>query len=659
MNAYAALLAGTGGPMSTSAGLDVGILNEASVASGAVGDEPDFFAVFQGTLEESAMVSEASLEFEESETAIGLDDDEAVALEEEEVTLVKRSTPEWRTGETGDLIPLLEIDLLSSEIEPPLEGTGNGGELGDEILPVPTSDGGTAVDPARLAASVGTGQEARVTFGSPTLSLAATVGDASPLTAGSRPTAAAPDTALLSATGGESGGIVEATPAILPDPDLSLVDPELRTRLGRVIDRMRVEHGHNVKVVEGFRTPERQNALFAQGRTAPGNVVTWTQNSMHSEGLAVDVVVDGSYAPHEGYRRLAQIAKEEGLQSLGPSDPGHLQLTKSGQETPVQGERIARIAQVDATAVPATQAQVAEPARVALQASIAEPAAVAQPAQIGRPAEVALPGSDGVPIVSEPPALSGDRVALQSTAGETPDQALPSLAASNTGTTTDEDPSFGEHERTLAFARAALRRERSREGSPRANRSQPAAEFDPRLNASALAETAQAAPATASVKTPSIVSAEALHRVTQVRELQELAYPKKLGQVTLRMLDGMSEEARMRVSLIGDGVATSIGVRDLAQADRMRSRIGILEQALRQRGLEPASTRVAALAAATTADAAVLTAHAVNATRLTTEAETFLNWTGPDTPSQDEPDAPPEQREPRQQPQDQRQENQQ
>lgn len=42
-------------------------------------------------------------------------------------------------------------------------------------------------------------------------------------------------------------------------------------------------------VIEGVRTRERQAELYAIGRTKPGKPVTWTLNSKHCEGLAVDV----------------------------------------------------------------------------------------------------------------------------------------------------------------------------------------------------------------------------------------------------------------------------------------------------------------------------------------------------------------------------------
>lgn len=42
-------------------------------------------------------------------------------------------------------------------------------------------------------------------------------------------------------------------------------------------------------VTQGNRTQAEQDALYAQGRTKPGKVVTWTRNSNHIGGRAVDV----------------------------------------------------------------------------------------------------------------------------------------------------------------------------------------------------------------------------------------------------------------------------------------------------------------------------------------------------------------------------------
>src|SRR5262249_6465808 len=77
------------------------------------------------------------------------------------------------------------------------------------------------------------------------------------------------------------------------------------------------------------RTQARQNALYAQGRQTTGPVVTWTHNSKHTQGRAVDVQLDGS-ATAADYRTLQRIANEEGLGTLGTKDPGHLELRGNG-----------------------------------------------------------------------------------------------------------------------------------------------------------------------------------------------------------------------------------------------------------------------------------------------------------------------------------------
>lgn len=50
-------------------------------------------------------------------------------------------------------------------------------------------------------------------------------------------------------------------------------------------------------VLHGARTQEEQNRLYAQGRSAPGDIVTWTLNSRHIGGFAADLGAykDGVY----------------------------------------------------------------------------------------------------------------------------------------------------------------------------------------------------------------------------------------------------------------------------------------------------------------------------------------------------------------------------
>lgn len=70
------------------------------------------------------------------------------------------------------------------------------------------------------------------------------------------------------------------------------VDP----RLVKVVKRAIAISTVDFRVIEGVRTPARQKELYAQGRTKPGNIVTWTMKSNHfvnpktGFGQAVDLL---------------------------------------------------------------------------------------------------------------------------------------------------------------------------------------------------------------------------------------------------------------------------------------------------------------------------------------------------------------------------------
>lgn len=63
------------------------------------------------------------------------------------------------------------------------------------------------------------------------------------------------------------------------------VNPALANVVKRAIEITTVDFA----VVQGNRTQAEQNALYEQGRTKPGPVVTWTRNSNHIGGRAVDL----------------------------------------------------------------------------------------------------------------------------------------------------------------------------------------------------------------------------------------------------------------------------------------------------------------------------------------------------------------------------------
>ncbi|MDO4618440.1 MAG: M15 family metallopeptidase [Clostridia bacterium] len=75
--------------------------------------------------------------------------------------------------------------------------------------------------------------------------------------------------------------------------------------------------GLKVRVTETYRTQERQNELYAQGRTAPGKVVTWTKNSRHTSRRAWDICQDikgKEYDTSGGFfKKCGFVAKEIGI----------------------------------------------------------------------------------------------------------------------------------------------------------------------------------------------------------------------------------------------------------------------------------------------------------------------------------------------------------
>ncbi len=64
---------------------------------------------------------------------------------------------------------------------------------------------------------------------------------------------------------------------------------EVNASLANVVALAATRSPFDVIVTEGRRSRERQAELYAQGRTKPGKIVTWTLNSKHIDGKAVDV----------------------------------------------------------------------------------------------------------------------------------------------------------------------------------------------------------------------------------------------------------------------------------------------------------------------------------------------------------------------------------
>lgn len=119
-----------------------------------------------------------------------------------------------------------------------------------------------------------------------------------------------------------------------PNRDFTLLHPRVRTAATRVLQQLNAAD-IPFKAFEAWRSPARQNFLYAQGRTRPGNKVTFVEawGSYHQYGLAVDFVLfengqwswDDSGPRAAWWKQLHTFGRAEGLERLGFETP-HLQL---------------------------------------------------------------------------------------------------------------------------------------------------------------------------------------------------------------------------------------------------------------------------------------------------------------------------------------------
>lgn len=88
------------------------------------------------------------------------------------------------------------------------------------------------------------------------------------------------------------------------------------------------KHGVTAEVISGLRSYQQQAALYAQGRTKPGKIVTNARpgSSWHNYGLAIDLGLfkDGKYLDSANpkladkvYSELGALAKSMGIEWAG------------------------------------------------------------------------------------------------------------------------------------------------------------------------------------------------------------------------------------------------------------------------------------------------------------------------------------------------------
>ena len=71
-----------------------------------------------------------------------------------------------------------------------------------------------------------------------------------------------------------------------------LLHPKVRDQFTNFIDTIETQTGLTFRIVQGFRSFADQQAIYDQGRTTPGKIVTWAKagQSYHCYGMAADIV---------------------------------------------------------------------------------------------------------------------------------------------------------------------------------------------------------------------------------------------------------------------------------------------------------------------------------------------------------------------------------
>lgn len=126
--------------------------------------------------------------------------------------------------------------------------------------------------------------------------------------------------------------------------DITLCHPRLQELAAKLVEECR-KNGLIISIGETFRTVEEQDALYAQGRTAPGNIVTNAPgssfSSYHQWGTAFDFFRNdgnGAFNDNDGFfTKVGNIGVSLGLEWGGnwksPVDKPHFQLPDWGSTT--------------------------------------------------------------------------------------------------------------------------------------------------------------------------------------------------------------------------------------------------------------------------------------------------------------------------------------
>lgn len=108
--------------------------------------------------------------------------------------------------------------------------------------------------------------------------------------------------------------------------DINALDPAFRKKFDARRAEVKSKHP-NAEVFETRRSQERQNWLYASGRTRPWPTVTRTLTSNHFTWKAVDIVFYQNWQPTRSwpYDSLIEMAKKYWIRNLKPKETCHFE----------------------------------------------------------------------------------------------------------------------------------------------------------------------------------------------------------------------------------------------------------------------------------------------------------------------------------------------
>ena len=104
--------------------------------------------------------------------------------------------------------------------------------------------------------------------------------------------------------------------------------------------------GLAVRITETYRPQERQNELYAQGRTKAGKIVTWTKNSRHTSRRAWDIcqnVKGREYSDAGFFKKCGAVAAYLGITWGGTwkvPDMPHFEVSEAWEKPKTMREEL-------------------------------------------------------------------------------------------------------------------------------------------------------------------------------------------------------------------------------------------------------------------------------------------------------------------------------